>query len=38
LDFGDYRILSDVVDENHSVLILGIVHRKDLQEWLRQDR
>lgn len=33
---GDYRIMYEVDDRNRMVLILGIIHRKDLEEWLRQ--
>ncbi len=33
---GDYRIMYEVVDADREVLILGIVHRRDLEEWLRQ--
>jgi mRNA interferase RelE/StbE len=35
---GNYRIMYEVVDADHVVLILGIIHRKDLEEWLRQHR
>jgi len=34
----NYRIMYEVEDANHVVLILGIIHRKDLEEWLRQHR
>ncbi|MDQ6877178.1 MAG: type II toxin-antitoxin system RelE/ParE family toxin [Candidatus Dormibacteraeota bacterium] len=33
---GDYRIVYEVVDADRVVLILGIVQRKDLEQWLRQ--
>jgi mRNA interferase RelE/StbE len=33
---GDYRIMYEVIDANRVVLILGIVQRKDLEQWLRQ--
>ena len=33
---GDYRIVYDVMDADRVVLILGIIHRKDLEQWLRQ--
>ena len=33
---GDYRIMYEVVDSARVVLILGIIHRKDLEQWLRQ--
>lgn len=32
---GDYRVMYDVIDEDHVVLVLGIVHRGDLERWLR---
>jgi len=35
---GNYRIMYEVEDANHVVLILGIIDRKDLEEWLRQHR
>lgn len=35
---GNYRIMYEVADANQAVLILGIIHRKDLEEWLRQHR
>ncbi len=25
----------DVLDEDHAVLVLGIVHRGDLERWIR---
>ena len=33
---GDYRIMYEVVDADRLVLILGIIQRKDLEQWLRQ--
>jgi len=33
---GDYRIMYEVLDAERVVLILGIVQRKDLEQWLRQ--
>ena len=33
---GNYRLMYEVDDANKMVLILGIIHRKDLEEWLRQ--
>jgi mRNA-degrading endonuclease RelE of RelBE toxin-antitoxin system len=33
---GDYRIMYEVVDADRIVLILGIIQRKDLEQWLRQ--
>lgn len=33
---GDYRIMYEVDDADRVVLILGIIQRKDLEQWLRQ--
>ncbi len=33
---GDYRIMYEVLDAERVVLILGILQRKDLEQWLRQ--
>jgi mRNA-degrading endonuclease RelE of RelBE toxin-antitoxin system len=35
LRVGDYRVLFDVIDEDRVVLVLGVVHRGDLERWLR---
>ena len=35
LRVGDYRVMYDVLDEDRVVLVLGIVHRGDLDRWLR---
>ena len=35
LRVGDYRVTFDVIDEDRVVLVLGIVHRGDLEHWLR---
>ena len=35
---GDYRILYEVIDRDQVVLILGILHRSDLEDWLRRQR
>jgi mRNA interferase RelE/StbE len=35
---GNYRIMYEVADADRVVLILAIVHRKDLEQWLRQHR
>ena len=35
---GNYRIMYEVLDDDHLVLILGVIHRKDLEQWLRQRR
>lgn len=32
---GDYRTMFDVVDDDQVLLILGIVHRRDLERWIR---
>jgi mRNA interferase RelE/StbE len=32
---GDFRIMYDVVDEGRVILVLGIVHRAELERWLR---
>lgn len=38
LRVGDYRIIYEVFDSERLVLIHGIVQRKDLEEWLRQQQ
>jgi mRNA interferase RelE/StbE len=38
LRVGDFRVLYEVFDADHLVLIHGIVNRRDLEEWLRQRR
>jgi mRNA-degrading endonuclease RelE of RelBE toxin-antitoxin system len=35
LRVGDHRVMFDVIPEDHVVLVLAIVHRRDLQRWLR---
>jgi len=35
LRVGDYRVMYDVIHEDRIVLVLGIVHRGDLERWLR---
>ena len=35
LRIGDYRVMYDVLDVEHVVLVLGIVDRADLERWLR---
>jgi len=32
---GDYRVMYDVLDDEQMLLVLGIVHRGDLERWLR---
>jgi mRNA-degrading endonuclease RelE of RelBE toxin-antitoxin system len=34
LRVGDFRVMFDLVD-GESILVLGIVHRRDLERWLR---
>jgi mRNA interferase RelE/StbE len=36
LRVGNYRLMYEVNDPKKVVLILGIIQRKDLEEWLRQ--
>ena len=35
LRVGDHRVMYDVLDDDRVVLVLGIVHRGDLERWLR---
>jgi mRNA interferase RelE/StbE len=35
LRVGDYRVMYDVIVEDRVLLVLGIVHRGDLERWLR---
>jgi len=35
LRVGDYRVMYDVLDADQVLLILGIVHRSDLERWIR---
>lgn len=35
LRVGDYRVMYDVIDEDAVILILGILHRGDLDRWIR---
>ena len=35
LRVGDYRIMYDVLTKDRVVLVLGIVHRRDLERWIR---
>ncbi len=32
---GDYRVMHDGIEEDRVVLVLGIVHRSDLERWIR---
>ena len=35
LRVGDLRVMYDVVDDDRVLLVLGIVHRGELERWLR---
>jgi mRNA-degrading endonuclease RelE of RelBE toxin-antitoxin system len=35
LRVGDHRVMFDVVEEDRVLLVLGIVHRGELETWLR---
>lgn len=35
LRVGDYRVMYDLVNEDRVLLVLGVVHRSDLERWLR---
>lgn len=35
LRIDDYRVMYDAIDEDRVVLVLGIVHRGDLERWIR---
>jgi mRNA interferase RelE/StbE len=35
LRVGDYRVMYDSIDEVQVILVLGIVHRADLERWIR---
>jgi mRNA-degrading endonuclease RelE of RelBE toxin-antitoxin system len=32
---GDYRVMYDVIETDRVKLVLGVVHRGDLERWLR---
>jgi mRNA-degrading endonuclease RelE of RelBE toxin-antitoxin system len=32
---GDYRVMFDVLEDDKVILVLGVVHRRDLERWLR---
>jgi mRNA-degrading endonuclease RelE of RelBE toxin-antitoxin system len=36
LRVGDHRVMYDVLTEDQVVLVLGIVHRAELERWLRR--
>ncbi len=35
LRIGDHRVMYDTIDEDRVILVLGIVHRGDLERWIR---
>jgi mRNA-degrading endonuclease RelE of RelBE toxin-antitoxin system len=35
LRVGDHRVMYDVVERDRVVLVLGIVHRGELERWIR---
>ena len=35
LRVGDYRVMYDAIDEDRVILVLGIVHRGELERWIR---
>jgi mRNA-degrading endonuclease RelE of RelBE toxin-antitoxin system len=35
LRVGDLRVMYDVLEDERVVLVLGIVHRGDLERWIR---
>lgn len=35
LRVGDYRIMYDVIADDRALLVLGIVHRGDLERWIK---
>lgn len=35
LRVGEYRVMYDVIPADRILLVLGIVHRGDLERWLR---
>jgi mRNA-degrading endonuclease RelE of RelBE toxin-antitoxin system len=35
LRIGDHRVMYDVIDPDHVILVLAIVDRADLERWLR---
>jgi len=36
LRVGDYRVMYDVLYDDQVILVLGIVHRGDLERWIRK--
>lgn len=35
LRVGDHRVMYDVLHDDRVLLVLGIVHRADLERWIR---
>ena len=35
LRVGDYRVMYDILDDQQVLLVLGVIHRGDLERWLR---
>jgi mRNA-degrading endonuclease RelE of RelBE toxin-antitoxin system len=35
LRVGDYRVTFDRIDEDRVILVLGVVHRGELERWIR---
>ena len=35
LRVGDYRVMFDLIHGDRVLLVLGIVHRRDLERWIR---
>jgi mRNA-degrading endonuclease RelE of RelBE toxin-antitoxin system len=35
LHVGDFRVTYDLLPDDRVLLVLGIVHRRDLERWLR---
>jgi mRNA interferase RelE/StbE len=35
LRVGDYRVMFDVIETDQVILVFGVVHRRDLERWLR---
>jgi mRNA-degrading endonuclease RelE of RelBE toxin-antitoxin system len=35
LRVGDHRVMYDVIDDDRVIFVLGVVHRGDLERWLR---
>lgn len=35
LRVGDYRAMYDGIEDDRVLLVLGVVHRSDLERWIR---